>query len=767
MKQLLWIGHRESELFGIENLFTYSITSWGSNKGKNISLNSITNKQEVDKNERTNFFVNTLQQVIKSSDDMIMCYTPQFAYKLIKLCPQLKNHFICLNSSEILAVLNNKIHMRLWLNNKLSLIDYTACFGNECTFHNLHKIFPLCSRFIIQEGISSGGMGTFIFTMQNEKNVISYLDSSKLYLITPFIENSLPVNIHLSIQENEIIIFPGSIQIIDSESDKMLYRGADYIAYKQLSILQKSLLKYESEKMGHILKSLGYRGICGLDFLVTTDKVFFIEINPRFQASTSLLNYALVQNKMPSLQELELTAYNIFDTNYKVDIDKLYVDYSFYKYHSIKDSDISWYKNRISILENNPLVERVFYDGFTEQYTQSDTYLFSAVFKNNIAAITPYSTVTLHPNVIEDNFVRAIIPIKKENDTMIKLKIALLNQGMRILESAQKFLRKFGNYNESTFGSMDIIIDCLRINVPINNLMSSISPFALICKQEKLYLNYYDKTICTVSHEPQRSISNKVTSHGVPYNKIAFISGDRLRIKTENICYFKHIEKSCQFCPNIGKNSSISVPTISLDDIKEVFDYCLDNENFRHIMIGGGSADPDSKVDKILPVINYIRSRCTKDIYIMSIPLDKKRIEEYIKAGVTEFAFNIELIDRDLAAKIMPGKGHIPLEYYLKMLTFASSLLPKESVRSMLMIGLEPSSNIQKGVELLCKHGIQPMLSIFRPAQTCSLNYMVPLSNKEIYIIFKEANLICEKYDISLGPRCASCQNNTVAITKH
>ena len=766
MNNLIWLGHRESELIGNEQLFTYSITSWGSNQGNNHSLNVVQNGQDIERNEKFDFYLQTLKKCITSSDDKIMCYAPQTAYRLIQLCPELKSNFICLNSSSLINTLNNKKHTRLWLNNKTPIVNYTTCFGIECSYDLFHRLYPDFKRFVIQKGIASGGEGTYVFTKENETEILSQLSENELYLITPFIESSVSVNIHISIQKDYIITFPGSLQIIDSANDQMLYRGADYIAYEQIDVQIKEEIEYEAKKIGKILQNIGYRGVCGFDFLITKDKVFFVEINPRFQASTALLNYSLRKHGLPTIQELELVAHNIPVKIKKYDEFNLSVPYSLYKYYSSAEGNIDCYRGRLSLLEKSPVIEQLFYDGFVEKYDKSGTYLFSAFFSKNISSITMYNTMLLHPNIVEDNFISSFLPIDNSEEKLIKLKIALINQGMRIDDSAKIHIRTYGSYNESTFGSMDLLINNIRINVPINSIMCSLSPFLLISEHNTLYLRYYNETICSVKHESRKTIADNVTARGVPYHKIAFISGDRLRIKTENICYYKRTKQGCLFCHNIGNNSKIATPEILLEDIKEVFDYCLKNEKFRHIMIGGGSDDPNSKKDKILPVIQYIRSKCDKDIYVMSIPPnDKKQISEYIKAGVTEFAFNIEIMDRELASIIMPGKGRIPIEKYLKMLSYASSLLPKESVRSMLMLGLEPIQNTIEGIEMLCKNGIQPMLSIFRPDKTCDLHYMIPISNAEIYEIYKEAKAICQKYNMSLGPTCPSCQNNTLAIT--
>lgn len=765
MGRLIWVGHRESELLGIDYMFSYSVTTWGSNKGKNISYCNPINRTFTQK-ERNTFLIKTLNDLILYPDDKVMFYSQQLSHKLVQLCPFLKNHVICLNSKETLDILNNKIHLRLWMNDKTNIPNYVTCHGSEFSYSYMKKLFPTNDKFVVQEAVSSGGNGTYLCTINNMPQISSKLSDDKMYLASPYIENSVSVNLHLLIGPTNIILFPGSVQIIENIEDKMVYRGADFIAYNHLSDTQKNNIKIEAQKIALHIKALGFEGICGIDFLVTHNEIYFMEINPRYQASSSILNLGLIQNHLPSLQELELQLYtNAFIQN-DLTFETIQIDYSMYRYYEDKNLPIEYYNDRINIAKSSCIVERILYDGYMGSCNGKNDYLFSVVLKRHIVGITPYYSVFIHPNIYEDGFVQSIFQGKMHEESMIKIKIALLNQGIRIADSAKQFIKKSGGYNESTFSSIDLIIEGrLHINVPVALQMGTLSPFLLMESENKLLISYHGTLICKVDFESKKSISNKITSRGIPYKKIAFINGDRLRLKTENACYYKVTKQGCRFCPNQNDPSLKNTPEILFEDIKEVFDYCLAHESFRHIMIGGGCSNPLSEVDKILPVVKYIRSICNKEIYIMSTPpKDIKQLKNYIELGVNEFAFNIELFDRSLATTIMPAKGKIPLKHYFDMLTYAAEFLPRGAVRSMLLLGLEPPHKTIEGIEFLCKNGIQPMLSIFRPVDNCLLNYMVPPSNQDIYFTYVEALSICKKYGMQLGPSCNICKNNTLAL---
>ena len=150
----------------------------------------------------------------------------------------------------------------------------------------------------------------------------------------------------------------------------------------------------------------------------------------------------------------------------------------------------------------------------------------------------------------------------------------------------------------------------------------------------------------------------------------------------------------------------------------------------------------------------------------MSLPPTKdKIIERYKEAGINEVAFNIEIWDRNLAQKIMPGKGQILLETYLHALQYATNLWGTTgNVRTALIVGLDNSETLLKGIQILCEYGIQPMLSVFRPMKNTKLESFVPLSNKALLSFYEKANDICSQYNIKLGPSCDACKNNMLAI---
>lgn len=767
MNNIIWIGHRESEILKAENFVNYSITTWGSNRNNNLSYCHYYSNRNVSTLQRNSFIIHSLKKIFKENKDCkVMCYAQTLAYKLLEHCPELVDKFVCLNPQAILELLNNKINTRLWLSSYIPVLKFAVLSGKDCTMEYIHTLFNEHDCYIIQEISSSGGQGTYWMNNENCTEIYNNFKDSNSYIVSYYANPSYSLNIHILISANDVFVFPGSVQIIEKKDNKLIYSGADFVNYSHMQNDFKNKVYQYSQTIGGLLKGIGYKGVCGIDFLVYEDKIYFVEINPRFQASTLLLNLALNSAGLPSMQELQFLSFCNENLPLKEKLEGLNVNFSLYKYQKESRDNSKQYLRKLTLLEKSPDVENILYDGFMEGKLESGTYLYQTIFSRNITSCGNDYSLHLHPNIPMQCFLDGNLPLSHTFETMIRLKISLLNQGVRISSEAYSEMNKYGGYNKSVFNSIDLVFfHYLRINAPVNINLSSLSPFLIDFIKSKYFLLYYNNIIAEIELEFSKSFRNLKTQNGIPYELIAFISGDRLRIKPESRCFFKAHDIGCKFCP--GNSLALHRHSYLLADIKEVINYCIDNENFRHILIGGGSANPSSDENKIIPIIKYIRSKTQKPIYLMCLPPnDINYINKYIEAGVNEIAFNIELYDRDIALEYMPGKGKITLEEYLSKLERATSLISqKGNVRSMLMAGLEKQENTLAAVELLAQKGIQPMISIFRPTPKCKLSHIIQPSNEEIYSLFIKADKICKQYNLTLGPSCPSCQNNTLAIT--
>lgn len=756
MTDIYWIGPRQSDIENIEDLFKGSVTIYGNNHNGNIAYCGQNNRinHNIYNEFCEVFFQTQLTGIINQNPDAkFLFYNQEYAYQYGQ---EILAHSIGINDKLLLESLSDKAQCRYLLSNIVEIIPYITLKGKDCSYNSLKQYFPHDS-FVLQKVKSSGGDGTYHIT--SDSTIIEKIsfDSNGEYILSPYLRDSISLNIHLIISEKKIILFPASIQIICELQSQLLYSGADFMCFQQLPREIKEQLDNVSRKIGLFLQARGYRGILGVDYLLYDNNLYFMELNARFQASTELLNKELCSNDQLSMQALHLCAFEkkdiIFDNGL-----------------SVKYSNFAYTTNNVSNFQINKILSsdeifQIQLDGYCNNQlvaNEKNIYLFRSVFTRNICAISN-GKVILHPNICTEN----IKPYLSHNHQYFKeyTKFALLNHGVTLTSRAIDFVQKSGTIKEAVFDAIDItIFHHIKVNVPTLCKFSSLSPFTIDVIEHHLVLLFENEMISEIAIDlVPDTLMNKKTSSGVPFETIINIATDRIRINPAPICVYKTEGTYCHFCNLPTQNYHYNI-----DDVKEVIDYCIVNVEFRHFLIGGGTYSLNGGWNIIIQISEYIRKKCSKDIYLMCIPPQNVTVLDKLKrAGITEIAFNIEIFDSYLRKQIMPGKGSISLDDYFTALTYAVKLWGNTGkVRSLLIYGIDNDDTFITGIESLCHAGVEPIISIFRPLNGTDLQDSNPPSTVDIFSIYEKCNAIAEKYSLILGPDCVECQNNTLSFPK-
>lgn len=756
-EKIVWIGIRESEIAETKEIFCASITIFGSNKDNNYSFDkAISRRIDYGKENREwgSFAAQIAHMLIeKDANIKFMGYYPE---EMVEISEEIKERAICVNDSLITNILENKLYTKLWMSTFVPTIPFSTFIDTELNYEMFCKAFPNYEQFVLQGTFSCGGSGTWL--IKNNEDLTQFTsdpDEDHIVMVTPFIENSISVNTHLIIYSNTVQYFPLSIQIIKNFEHRLCYDGGDFVAAKKIDKEVLDIIYQHSVEIGTRLSHIGYRGVCGIDFLISNNKVYFMEINARFQSSTFLLNRALNKNNLPTLQKMTIDAFyngviNDIPSSFDVSESFLGVNYTpttFAKAHylwergfqcpevaAVLDDDINW-----------------------TLHMEFDTYLYKLVFGTNITCISPDKKLRLYNGFYLEWGLDTEISWSKQPK---RFKTAILNQGVYLSKSCLKELQKKGGPNYEMFYALDITIDnTICINVPFMVAFSELSPFEIDFDGKSYILKYYDKKVAHVKVRTIDVNANKLTKSGIPYYAISYMGVDRLRIHARAGCHFKNKHIGCQFCGIEGGNA------YSIEDIEEVLDTYKKIPELHHFLVGGGAFDPSDNFQKVLQIVSYIRNAFKKNIYLMSIPpINCAILSQLKKAGVTEVSFNLEIYDREYAKKIMPGKGSIPFERYDAAFRTAVSIWGKNgSVRSALIVGLEPKESTIQGIEYLCHIGVSPILALFKPDGEME-DYLAPSSDEVLYI-WETAEKICKKYQVSLGPSCHYCEDNVLKIT--
>lgn len=761
--KLVWIGPRKSDIKYAEDMFWHSVTLYGDGKEYNAAF-CLTKNFRINHNhittEQTDFMVEHELELLADNEDVFfMAYNPNLIYECSN---KIVEKTVCLNSRELMRNLDSKISFRRMIEGKISSLHSELIKGKECTISKFNEVFPNAGRWIVQSDIASGGFQTFVASAENEDEVRKKLENSQKYLVSPYYENNIPINIHAIIYEDEILLSSGSIQMMEEDHARLLYRGADYIEYRNIDKKVREQFEKDVISVCKMVQNDGYRGVIGVDSIIVGGVSYILEVNNRFQASTILLNKALRANDMPSIQELNLEAFTYKKSKLvkAEDFYNLKVNYSIYTYiNNARGEHINHIHKKVSLEEKKfEMVE----DGYcVNQTAENDAYLYRVIFYENISSLDCEGFCRTHPNVQEPSM-EWMSRIKEDGDFYL-LKISLLNQGMVLSEEVKEYLNLHGGMRWGVYYAVDLILenDCI-VNSPLYTKLVELSPFSVWIVGGELQLFYYSYYICTVRIKFVDPISRKFTTRNISVKEICLVATDRLRIQHNYFCVFKENNISCKFCEvqNIKH-------TFSIDDIIEAIDiYFQEPKEFTHVLIGGLSNEMGYEKENILRIVAKIRKYTSMPIYLMILPPNNiKDIDEYVEAGVTEMGFNLECYDRKKASFYMPGKGKISLKQYENALKYAVKKLGSSgAVRSAFVIGLESDKSVLEGVRFLCSLGVAPIFSVFRPIQGTEMENVVPYSNERLFNLVKKAEQICEEYSLKMGPECIACQNNTLSF---
>ena len=755
INNLYWIGIRQSEIAMIPNGFLGSVCLFGKAKANHYTFDDERCNQNIPTEAMHNFYLASLSKICKQNpNSKFMFYNQNKAYIY---GDNILAHSICCNDKMLLESLTDKINVRKMFSQIVKTIPSIEISFNKTNVIKLPKIFKGYNKLILQRPVSGGGNGTFLFDPENNISIDCDLKENERVLVSPYIENSYSVNTTLIIGAKNYIIFPSSIQIIEQIGNKFLYRGADYIAFSNLNNSIQEKVNQKSEKIAKYLKSIGYRGIVGIDSLVDqANEVHFVELNNRFQASTDLLNIALAEEKI-SVQELNIVAFEggiLPNVKPKVSLSSyFYYNESNCNFNDLK-SKYYTYKRQLS---NRELEYSLVSDGFdaSSNFTEK-CYGFKVNFKKQICKPSPDGHLWINENI---RFLEPDLYNYYKTD-LLKLKIALLNQGVCLSEAIAE------NVKAAVYMSIDLNINLnnkrITFNCPYRINFSQFSPFFV---DEHYNLSFAGQPLFKIEIDKSGIPVTKKTSSGKQISRIVYMSEDRLRITTMSGCDFKRTNTGCDFC-----NNSSKCVYFDLLDITESIDYAfaLYGNKIRHFLIGGGTDFREKYWDLVESIIKYIHSNknLPQEITLMVAPFDTSKLERVKELDVNDLSVNIEIYDDAVANSVMKGKGIKRQVYYDFFKSAKAYWQTYGDLRSMVMVGLDKTEDLYKLIRKLTSLGVQPVLSIFRPLPDTPMENTIMPPNDYLESIYYQCLNICNEVNqhYSLGPKCFACKNNVLAI---
>lgn len=122
--------------------------------------------------------------------------------------------------------------------------------------------------------------------------------------IAPYLSGALPVNVGATVWRNGVTVHRPSVQLIGISgivTREFGYCGNDFGLMRDVDASIVDEIEHSTIKIGHWLRSHGYLGSFGVDFLIHEGHALFTEVNPRFQGSTHASSRISIEANEPCL----------------------------------------------------------------------------------------------------------------------------------------------------------------------------------------------------------------------------------------------------------------------------------------------------------------------------------------------------------------------------------------------------------------------------------------------------------------------------------
>lgn len=781
-----WVGVRASDLSGAESAFGGAISIlhgevhgglplWTVEQelGRRFNHNDHHNDAAIDK-----ALAQLMARVCLEAPDTRFLFQDQLCFSSD---PALWPLAIANNPLGLLAPLKDKATSRSLFSRYLPTVGSTTMFAAEVSFARLHAMFPQSRRFVVQAPEGAGGFGSLLVDEHTTSEALVSLDTPYV-VVSEYRGGMAPLNIHLVVFPDRTVVLPPSVQVIVPDAEgRLLYTGYDFLAAQQLTSAQRDRLNTAGITIGEVLRKSGYRGVAGIDFLADEEQLLFVEINPRFQASTLGLNEVLAARGLPSVHHLHLMAFaGAAAPNLPEDVrpastvihlnqsaDQLSLSGGRHDYCSPDSRNTRFARDSLSLdVQLDSIADTVTVD--------------NGAGLGRITLERP--VVFLHPTMgglVHHALTRVskrpprLLPQALAGDTLAlaSLKFTLFSLGARLSPEALTQLaaeRADLTIRDGIAGGLELKLPhSVHLNVPLKEHFALLSPYVIDIGEDSRAFRLIDANGDSLPVEvlPIPDFVGRQTSQGTPMVNVGQMFNERLAIEIFYGCVNTASDgTACAFC-ELGAETEPSITQIS--DIRELVAYCEASPTvpMRHVLIGGGTP-PESLWPLYFEALDVVRAETGVPVYMMiAPPNDLSRLDQLHARGLAEIGMNIELFDRALARRFMPAKGKLPLSRYWAALERAVFLWGcGGAVRSILIVGLEPLESTLTGVEELCRRGVMPILSPYRPIPGTPLAHCPPPSPEMMVEAWTRGQEIAQYHGLALGPTCIACQNNTIAM---
>jgi len=355
------------------------------------------------------------------------------------------------------------------------------------------------------------------------------------------------------------------------------------------------------------------------------------------------------------------------------------------------------------------------------------------------------------------------------SDSVAKKKAVFQANGVRIPQDLIGELETKYNAPSIRSGRMVLCLESPKGNelIPafvINGKRASTSPLHMVKNGSgrfEIWMHDEKYTDITLLHRPK--FYDNLTTNGITMCKIAVIVGPgHLRSVVNQRCIYHQIGKPCKFCAvqHWWDASLEKAPS----QIAETVEAGVKESVVEHVSLTTATTNNKGKgLDDVVDTARLIQARVEVPLMAEFEPLGDfslldSLLQQARQTDITTVSCNIECFDKNIRQEVMPIKGRIPIDTYIKTWEKCLDIFGKNEVFTVVIVGIgEDDKSILRGVEMAASNGVMTFLVPHSPAIGAVYEDMEPPSADRMILLYERAVGIYQKYGLDLRASRAGC----------
>jgi hypothetical protein len=354
-------------------------------------------------------------------------------------------------------------------------------------------------------------------------------------------------------------------------------------------------------------------------------------------------------------------------------------------------------------------------------------------------------------------------PISDSPLNACELEIDLQCCGLRISGTPLANARTISRTRAGLGSGLEVILPTgsrikkeIWVNVPVVESFAADSPYWLARDHELRWHIIDDRSshsyIVRLPSEPPWA--GRLTSSGVPMNRIGVLQGTCLGIYINPVCAFWNYDPAlnCRFCTtgqNVGTSEALEK---SVSDVVETCRAAKEESGITFVHLNGGFQGSRG-IEFALPYVKAIKKEVGLLVGLQLAPeKDFTRYDALISEGLDHISFCLEFLDPEWFRRLCPGKARMHGQsLFLDALEYCASRMPSGSVSGEIIAGVEPIARTLAAIDLIARLGAFPTVCIFRPTIGSDMESWPPPTYEEMRRVMAHVFDACRRHWIPIG----------------